>query len=149
MTFEKQGQIVGIRFANVMIPQGATLSSAYIQFTVDETGSGATTLTIQGENVANAATFMEANFDLSNRLHFRPTTAYVTWEPADWNNVGDARVNQRTADITSVIREIVNRDDWTSGNALAILISGDTTSKSNSRIAESYDGVALHAEYLP
>jgi hypothetical protein len=154
MSFEKEGQIVGIRFANVTIPQEATVSSAYIQFTVDERGSGATVLTIRGEDVGNAATFVETNFDVSNRLNFRPTSAAATWSPADWNNVGEAGANQRTGDIKSVIQEIINRSDWASGNALVILVTGDTTSKSNSRIAESYDGVpvsapVLHVEYLP
>jgi hypothetical protein len=154
MVFERREQVVGIRFANVTIPRGATVTNAYLQFTVDDTGSGATTLTVRGEDIGDAAPFVEADFDLSTRLNSRATTASVSWTPPDWNNVGDAGEGQSTSDISSVIQEIVDRSDWASGHALVILITGDTTSKSNSRIAESYDGVAasasvLHVEYLP
>ena len=74
--------------------------------------------------------------------------------PPAWNNAGDAGADQETDDIASVIQEIVSHADWVSGNALAILITGDTTSRSDSRTAESYDGSVagapvLHVKYLP
>lgn len=47
-------QIVGMRFKNVAIPQGATISSAYLEFETDETESGATSVVIFGENVDDA-----------------------------------------------------------------------------------------------
>ncbi|HEX6813149.1 MAG TPA: hypothetical protein VF384_16115, partial [Planctomycetota bacterium] len=39
-------QVVGLRFADLGIPRGATISSAYVQFTTDEATSIATQLTI-------------------------------------------------------------------------------------------------------
>ena len=41
-------QIIGMRFNNINIPSYATVTHAYIQFTVDETDSGTTNLTIKG-----------------------------------------------------------------------------------------------------
>ncbi len=48
-------QTIGIRFNNVNVPDTATISRAYIQFTVDEASSTTTNLTIQGEASGNAA----------------------------------------------------------------------------------------------
>ena len=39
-------QEVGLRFQNVSIPQGATITAAYLEFETDETNSNSTSLTI-------------------------------------------------------------------------------------------------------
>ena len=41
---DSRKQTVGIRFQDVNIPKGAIITGAYIQFKVDETSSGGTTL---------------------------------------------------------------------------------------------------------
>jgi hypothetical protein len=56
---------------------------------------------------------------------------------------------QRTPNLAAVIQEIVNQSGWVSGNALVIVITGNSN---NARIAESYEGNAvgaplLHIEY--
>ncbi len=40
--------IVGLQFTGIDVPAGAIITDAYIQFTADETGSGAAELTILG-----------------------------------------------------------------------------------------------------
>src|SRR5688572_28144518 len=40
-------QLIGLRFTNLNIPQGAGIMKAYIQFTADNTHSGSTTLKIE------------------------------------------------------------------------------------------------------
>ena len=50
-------QIVGLRFQNLMIPQGAKIDNAYIEFEVDEISDNATSLTISVEKSDNSATF--------------------------------------------------------------------------------------------
>src|SRR5204863_9584546 len=42
-------QTVGMRFAGLTIPPGATIKTAYLQFKVDETTSESTSLAIQGQ----------------------------------------------------------------------------------------------------
>jgi len=49
MTMEATEQIIGLRFADVNIPEGAAISGAYIQFTTDETDDQPTNLLIEGE----------------------------------------------------------------------------------------------------
>jgi hypothetical protein len=142
---ESTDQLVGMRFNNMPIPQGATIVSATIQFQVDETTSETTTLTIQGQDIDNAPTFTSSNGNISSRAR---TTASVGWSPPPWNSVGQAGPDQRTPDISAVIEEIVARPGWSSGNSLVIIITG-----SGKRVAESYNGVSsaaalLHVEYI-
>jgi hypothetical protein len=147
MVFDGGGnQLVGLRFNEVTIPQGATILNAYIQFKVDEVNSGGTSLTVQGENTDSAGTFTTSSGDISSR---DKTTAGVPWSPVPWLTVGEAGLDQRTPDITSVVQEIVNRLGWVSGNSLAIIISG-----TGERTAVSYNGDAngaplFHVEYGP
>jgi hypothetical protein len=151
MVYEKYKQTVGIRFRGLGCPRGSAIVSAYIQFKVDETRSGSTTLTIHGEAADNPATFTSSSRNVSNRAR---TTASVSWSPPAWNTTGAAGLQQRTPDLSGIIQEIVGRSGWSAGNSLALIITGDTTNKNNSRIAESYNGDAggaplLHVECVP
>ena len=144
LTFDDSNQTVGMRFNGVNIPQGATITGAYVQFQVDETGSTATSLTIQGQAANNASTFTTANNNISSRPR---TTASASWAPVAWSNIGEAGPDQRTPDLSSVIQEIVDRSGWSGGNSLAIIITG-----SGERTAESFNGSQtgaplLHIEY--
>jgi len=135
-------QIVGIRFQNVQVPQGVTISSAYIEFETDETGSTATSLTIYGQDIDNAPHFSSTAYDISDRPN---TTASVAWNDIpSWNTVNE---KHQTPDLSAIVHEIVNRDGWSSGNAMVFKITG-----SGRRTAESYDGESsaaplLHVEY--
>jgi hypothetical protein len=57
----------------------------------------------------------------------------VTWEElglgVDWHS----------QTVTSIVQEIVNREGWSSGNALTILMLGDTTNNYRLRMT-SHDG---------
>lgn len=137
----KGNQWVGMVFRNLSIPQGATITSAYIQFTTDETNSGTTNLTIRGEDTNNAGTFTSANNNISSRSL---TSASVAWNNITaWNSVGEAGTSQRTPDLSTIVQEIVNRNGWASGNNLAMIING-----SGERTAEAYDGSSSKAPQL-
>ena len=125
-------QLVGIRFQNIDIPKGATIESACIQFTTDEADSKETSLIIKGEAADDAQAFTSESSNISNRP---TTTSFVNWDNIrSWDVLDEAGEDQRTPDIKSVIQEIVDRDGWGSGNALAIIISG-----SGERTARSWD----------
>ena len=136
-------QTVGMRWVNVSIPRGATISAAYIEFVAKESQSETTTLTFRAQASDNAPTFSGTSLNISSRSK---TTASQGWSPADWSS-GQAGANQRTADLSSVIQEVVNRSGWASGNALAIIVTGV-----GHRTAWAYDGSPteaplLHVEY--
>jgi parallel beta-helix repeat protein len=144
LVLESSDQTVGMRFNGVDIPQGATIASAYVQFQVDEINSEATSLTIQGEAVDNAATFTTVSGNISSRPR---TEAAVQWAPVPWTTVGEAGPDQQTPNIAVVVQEVVNRQGWGAGNSLVVIITG-----TGKRVADSYNGAAtaaplLHVQY--
>ncbi len=78
-------QHVGLRFQNIWIPQGSTITEARIQFKVDETSSSDTTLELYGELVPDARTFSTTDYNISDRP---ATEASVDWRAA---GVGHSR----------------------------------------------------------
>jgi hypothetical protein len=137
-------QTVGLRFAGLAIPRGASIRAAWVQLQVDEVSTAAATLRIEGEAASSAAGFTTAPRNVSSRPR---TSAAVTWLPGPWPTVGAAGAAQRTPDLSAVVQEILARPGWTSGNALALIVTG-----SGKRVAEARDGLAtaaplLHVEY--
>jgi hypothetical protein len=146
MTMTSSQQTVGMRFNLVDIPADAIITNAFIQFTVDETSSGTTNLTIYGEASPDAATFTSVSGNISGRPS---TSASVGWTPDPWLAAGDAGAAQQTTNIATIIEEIVgSANSWASGNSLVIIITGE-----GKRTAESYNGFPsaaplLHVEYV-
>jgi hypothetical protein len=140
IVYNNGNQIIGMRFNNVNIPQGASIQNASIQFKVDEVSSGAILLSIQGQLIDDAATFTYDTFSISSRTF---TLADVEWSPDPWLIVGEEGPDQQTPNISVVIEEIVGQLDWTSGNSLVIIITG-----TGERVAESADGDLLGAPLL-
>jgi hypothetical protein len=133
-------QTVGLRFTGLQIPQGATINTAYIQFTCDETSTAATNLVIKGENADNSAVFTSASNDASSRAM---TTASVSWAPSAWNVVNEAGAAQRTPNLAAVIQQLVNRSGWVSGNAMTFIVTG-----TGKRTAHSYESSPAFAPRL-
>ncbi|RCW51697.1 PKD domain-containing protein [Paenibacillus prosopidis] len=133
-------QYVGMRFNNVNVPKGKTITNAYIQFTVDETNSGTTNLTIKGQAADNPGTFTTSASNISSRA---TTTASVAWSPVAWNTVGAAGADQRTPDLKSVVQEIVNRTGWVQNNSMVFVVTG-----TGERTASAYNGSATQAAKL-
>ena len=133
-------QTVGIRFAGVNVPQGATVLSSSVQFTVDETTTVATNLTVRGEDADNASSYAKVALSISSRP---TTTASVAWSPPSWSTVGASTSAQMTPDLAAVVQEIVDRPGWVSGNPVAFVITG-----TGERVAESYNGSVAAAPVL-
>jgi len=106
---------VGLRFLNVKIPQGATVIHAYIEFKASDSDNDVTDLEIQGEDRHDALRFTGIQYNISTQPK---TAASVTW-----NNIPSWTQNEfyQTPDLTSIVQEIVNKPQWSSGNAMAIL----------------------------
>jgi hypothetical protein len=124
--------IVGIRFENLVIPQGATILAAYVQFVGDVDGETDTTnLVVRAEASTTAATFSSADNDISGRT---PGMFQVAWAPGPWNN-GEAGLAQRTEDIKSLLQELVSDPAWNDGSSIVLRFEG-----SGQRSAESFEG---------
>lgn len=142
LAYDGSSQVVGLRFTNMNIPQGAVIHDAYVQFTCDEASTTSVALTIRGEAADQPATFTTATRNISSRSM---TAGLVSWSPAGWPSVGAAGTDQRTPDLSAIIQEIVDRPGYTTSSALALIITGTGTGK---RVAEARDGVAASAPKL-
>ena len=111
-------QTVGIRFRDIGIPQGATVTNAYIEFVADESQSVTTNLSLYAQAIDNAPTFTSNNYNISSRAKTSVSTAW-SGIPAWYSGSVYTSPN-----ISSVIQEVINRPGWASGNALAIIITG-------------------------
>ncbi|MGB3464660.1 MAG: Ig-like domain-containing protein, partial [Cyclobacteriaceae bacterium] len=136
----KGNQIVGLRFTGLSIPKGATIDRAYIQFTTDEKNSGNTNLMIRGHDTDNASAFSTSKNNVSGRTR---TSSSVNWSSTPWTSIGQSGSNQRTPEIKNIVQEIVDRSGWSSGNSMAVIISG-----SGERTAEAYEGSSNTAPLL-
>ena len=133
-------QIVGIRFNNLHVPPGASVSSAYIQFTVDETSTETTSLQIFGEDTGDATTFSGSSANISSRVR---TSSNVAWHPSSWSSRGASGAAQRTPNLAEIVEEIVDHPSWQSGNAMVFLFDGE-----GRRVAEAYEGESDKAAEL-
>lgn len=103
----------GMWFPNVTIPQGAEIGLAKLQFYATTTNEDLVNSIITGEAADNSQNFT----DIAN-YNARPRTS----ESVTWDNVAPW-IKDRWHDsvaITPIIQEIVDRDGWTSGNALTL-----------------------------
>ncbi|MEJ2687990.1 MAG: hypothetical protein P8124_12485, partial [Gammaproteobacteria bacterium] len=124
--------VVGVRFQDVAIPQGATITTAYIEFTANSANSETTNLLIEGEDSDDAAPFATTVDNIKSRT---ATSATVSW-----NNVAawSAGLTYQSPSLTTIVQEIVNRGAWVSGNAMVFRLTGVGTTD-NKRDVRSYD----------
>jgi hypothetical protein len=158
-------QLIGVRWLDVRIPAGATITNAYVQFTVNENdkdivydlNTGAplpqneASMRITGELSPNAATYEDTPPEATlQHIENRPdTTTAVDWlDIPRWafldvnqggacNGCGDAGPAQRTPDLSSIIQEIVDQPGWSSGNPLALMFLPLT--ENTNRTANSWE----------
>jgi len=142
-------KLCGIRFQNVNIPIGSTITNAYIQFSVDEVRSGTTNLTIWAEGKVNKTPVDFNTTDISSRPK---TSASVNWNNIpQWGAVGETGVNQQTPNLSAVIQELVSDAKWASGDPIVFIIegSGERVARAFRWASENGQDVAplLHVEY--
>ncbi|GAJ05130.1 unnamed protein product, partial [marine sediment metagenome] len=138
----------GMRFTNITVPQGAAIGTAYL--TLHCYGTKSTMVVnskISAEDVDNAPTFTTGDaFDASFNNH---TLARINWDniPA-WTTKQD----YDSPEIKTVIKEIVDREDWASGHAIVIFWEDfddrSTHAAGCTRRAYSYDYSTTYAPKL-
>jgi murein DD-endopeptidase MepM/ murein hydrolase activator NlpD len=132
-------QLVGLRFRDVKLPQGANIDKAFIQFSADEENSEPTSLQIQSEATDNSTIFT-TNQQISLRS---PGLQAVNWSPGPWTVVNEVSLTQQTPDLSPLVQEVTDRSGWSESSALGFLISG-----SGKRVADSGDNVYYRAPYF-
>jgi hypothetical protein len=128
-------QVVGVRFTGIAIPKGALITRAYLQFQVDNTNKNTNpcNIWIKAQNSENPLTFATTPFNISSRPALNDS---VFWgiPTGSWNAVGQNGPDQRSADISTLVQQLVNLSGWNSGNAMAFFLTG-----TGLREAESFD----------
>ncbi|UUY10140.1 pilus assembly protein PilY [Pseudomonas sp. J452] len=123
-----------LRFQNVGIPQGATITSARIDFAPATSNADPLTLQVRAEKVSDASTFSAGN-DFAARTP--KTTALTSWTPPAWVNQSPA-THENGPDVTAVVQEVVSTAGWCGNNAMAFYF--EPSAGSGSRTTYSIDG---------
>ncbi len=127
-------QRIGLRFQNINVPRGATITNAYITLVPAATNApdAGLPLDIKLEDSADAAPFTNTSGDLTATS---TVSTVIPWVAGNW--VADQSV--QTPNLATQIQQVTNRTDWCGGNDLAFYIE-PTTVSTLARAAYSYDG---------
>lgn len=134
-----------MRFTNVTIPKDSTIAVANLTVVSTFTAGTSTKTNIQANDVDDAVNPTDqTDFDAKVM-----TSAAVAWDDVNMGDpVGGTYVSP---DFSAVIREIINRGSWASGNALAIYNLDDGSSGNDHYGYAAFDEASteaqLHVEY--
>ena len=131
-------QTVGLRFPNLTIPPGATIHKANLIVTSTAANSSTTNYTITAEASDAAAPFTTAANNLGARAKVA-NPASVAWPTGAFA----ASTAYGTVSIAPLLKQLVDRPGWRSGNAAAFFISGTGT-----RPVVAFEGGAANAARL-
>lgn len=123
----------GVRFLNVTVPQGATITSATLTTgEIENFYQLPSNAVISADAVDNAPTWSDSSKPSSG---YTPTTATVTKSFSETSG----RV---ALTVTAIVQEVVNRAGWASGNAMRFAFKNDGTGNANSSISFDADDAA-------
>ena len=131
---DRNKQLVGLRFEELGIPQGAEITSAVLQMSATQTTTGGGNIEIWGDDSGSAEPFSSTNGDLSART---PTDAKAIFNPASW-----IASETYETDVSNVIQELVQNSDWCGGNDIALVMES-----SNSHAILSQEGAASTGDF--
>lgn len=130
------GQNIGMfRFNNVTIPQGATITSAKITIKAAGENNNPFALRVYGIDEDDTANFSS---DPTGRTK---TTAYVDWSPSGFLD----ETTYDTPNIATVVKEIVDRAGWASGNDIGFFITNTSTTNREVNIYDYSDNASYSA----
>jgi hypothetical protein len=122
-----------LRFANVTIPQGVTITSAGVSLYVSNADHDDINCDIFGNNVGNSGNFVD-NPNILNQTE-RPRTGTSTRWVDDDLGIGWVK----KASLEDIVSEITGRPGWASGNAITLLFIASHNPIDKSFRVHSYD----------
>ena len=131
-----------VRFNNVTIPNGETINSATLTFNPNVSDTSDVNTKIYGIDEDDTADFSSD-----------PTGRTKTSANVDWDFTSTTQdVVEVSPDISTVVKEIVDRGGWSSGNDMGFLILNDNTPDNTPdddfNTFDSYDGDSAKAPLL-
>jgi len=105
----------GLRFENLSVPINATITTAYIRlYSISTPGLNNSNCNIYCDNTSDAENFTNIGvLNISGRnytknyTHWNETLAFGQWI--------------KTPDLTPLVQEVIDKNNWTSGNSVAFL----------------------------
>lgn len=135
----------GLRFQNVPIPKGATVTSARITFVPSASASNSVTLSVLPQAVDDALEFVTTSTGRLSGRTWHSAAGFPTWTPGNWT--ANERIDTNAgANVTQQVQYLVNRDGWCGNNAMAFQVTRSGTG-TNQRAVHSFD--ATNKTYAP
>jgi hypothetical protein len=130
----------GLRFDNIAVAKDLKIQNAHLVVYVTSTGSDDARFTVSAHDVDDAANFSDTA-DVTGRLASKTTATAAIAE--DSVGVGWYVI----PGLTAIVQEIVNRALWLSGQAIVMLLEGESDAAKVFSI-RSYEGTAAQAAKL-
>lgn len=128
---------MALRFTNVTIPKGTTVTHAYLHVIAHNDLTGVScNIRITGQAADDGATFNTTYADVFGRT---ATTAYADWTLPTMTAGTSYSSASQTVDLKDIITEIVGRAGWASGNHIVIFLKANSPSNYAYRTIISYD----------
>ena len=129
----------GLRFQNVAIPQGATITSARIDFVPAGSDDRPVTFAVSAQNAGNASEF-SAGEDFTGRSKTMATDWPAAGVMPEWRTESPATYVEGP-NVLAQAQAVVSSGSWCGNNAMAFFL--EPTSGDGSRTAYSIDGAPL------
>jgi len=128
-----------VRFRDVAVPQGSRIFSAHLKFYTEATVK--VEAVVRAEAAGDTLDFAKSNPKIWERPQ---TVAETRW---DWQGTEPDEQWHTSPNIAQVVQEVVCRPDWSSGNALVLLYSGQKFSSQGTHFC-SWDADPTQAPRL-
>lgn len=141
-TYHEYGS--GFRFTNMAIPQGASITNAYLTLYGTYVDNSVTVKTRISADSSDNATIFTTQSDFDSRYTSR-TTSRIDWDNiGSWVNHGE----YYSVNISSVIQEVINRAGWTNPSSIVIFWEDFDNRATGNRTASPYELSAGYATKL-
>jgi hypothetical protein len=127
-------EYVGMRFTNITIPPGSTITSAAMGVVPSGTGEDEPNVLIWLEDADDCAAFTTGASNITTRA---ATTATVAWSSTDLGASGSSYHD--TPSLVTPLQEVVDRAGWASGNDLCVIIQGGQGAATRDLTIEAQD----------
>jgi len=136
----KTSSFAAVRFTNVSIPKGASITSAKLNIYSTQNQWLRIRMSMAGELSPNSATFSSTS---------KPSQRTLTSQKINYNSNDSWSANSwyLLDEMAPVVQEIVNQSGWQTGNSLSIILKGSGNAWGRKFIA-SVDGSSTNAPTL-
>lgn len=123
-----------LTFSNLSIPKGAQISSANLSFELSGSGGNNVHVIVAATNTGSAG-------NPSTVAQFQNAEQNKTTQQVLWNNVtkGGWGTQISSPQITSVVQELVNREDWQVSSPVQLIISDNNSDAYSHATFFTYD----------